>query len=150
MGLAGTRQAEARQAVVSQWHDGRVKLWLIRQLLALRVERPALFAQGDYAPLPVEGPQAGHVVAFIRRRGPDVMVVVVGRHFARLRASDTGDGLNPPRSAWGDTAIVLPGDLPAAMRSALTGDRYQPDNYRLPVGALVEELPIAVLLAVRD
>lgn len=57
MGLAHSEQplhACARE-LLKKWEDGRVKLYLIRKILALRARLPLLFQEGDYSPLVVEG-----------------------------------------------------------------------------------------------
>lgn len=70
--------------LATQWQDGRIKLALTQQLLALRRQYAELFASGGYEPLTVSGPQAGHVIAFARTRGRERLVVAIGRHFAPL------------------------------------------------------------------
>jgi (1->4)-alpha-D-glucan 1-alpha-D-glucosylmutase len=63
------------------------KLWLIRELLALRARRPAAFAGGAYTPLDA-GPDA---VAFAR--GDDVVVAMPVREGGL-------DGFAPPPGRW--------------------------------------------------
>jgi (1->4)-alpha-D-glucan 1-alpha-D-glucosylmutase len=75
-------------------YDAR-KQRLIANLLALRREESALFAQGDWAPLPVAGSRADHVLAFRRAYGGTVL-----RGAARLRADDFSGA-----AWWGDTRI---------------------------------------------
>jgi (1->4)-alpha-D-glucan 1-alpha-D-glucosylmutase len=48
---------------------GRAKLLLLRETLRFRRTHPDLFLRGEYLPLPVEGPDAPHVVALARRLG---------------------------------------------------------------------------------
>src|SRR5260221_8818853 len=47
------------------WPDGRIKLYLLRQLLALGPGIPPPFTAGDYRPLSLEGGQAEPVCAFL-------------------------------------------------------------------------------------
>ncbi len=64
------------------WADGRIKFALTRHLLRLRTELADVFTNGDYQPLEVSGPHAGHVIAFARRRGRDAAIIAVGKSFA--------------------------------------------------------------------
>ncbi|MCG6942333.1 MAG: malto-oligosyltrehalose synthase [Thiohalocapsa sp.] len=68
------------------WHaaDGSAKLHLIRQALRLRAEAPALFAAGDYLPLAVAGPLAGHLLAFARVHEGRAAVALAPRLLAPL------------------------------------------------------------------
>lgn len=66
------------------WRDGRIKLALTRDLLALRRDKPALFAQGDHVGLTVSGAHRDNAVAYVRCRGSEAVVVVALRHFAGL------------------------------------------------------------------
>ena len=124
--------------LASDWRDGRIKLKLMQSLLALRSRLPMLFAEGDYAPIAVEGRRAGHVLAFSRAHGVQKIVVVAG---LCLLSDDARDGLMPPRDWWGDTRIVL--DAEAGLRSA-----WALDDISSPFPSLVadhfERLPVSV------
>jgi (1->4)-alpha-D-glucan 1-alpha-D-glucosylmutase len=65
----------------SSWRDGRIKFHLMLKLLQLRRRHADLFAEGDYTPLEVTGPDAPHIVAFSRRYRARELVVIAGRHF---------------------------------------------------------------------
>ena len=54
--------------------DGRIKLHVIRQGLALRARRQALFSGSDYRPLAVRGARERHAIAFARTRGRSALV----------------------------------------------------------------------------
>jgi (1->4)-alpha-D-glucan 1-alpha-D-glucosylmutase len=64
--------------------DGRAKLHLIQRALQLRHQLPALFAQGEYTPLAVEGRHAERLCAFSRSLQGQTVVVVVPRLLAGL------------------------------------------------------------------
>ena len=86
--------------------DGRIKMYTTWRTLCLRQEQPALFQEGEYVPLAVEGAKADHVVAFARRRENSSVLVVVPHLVAGL--------LNnidvPPIGTriWEDTHISIP------------------------------------------
>ncbi|MBK5958793.1 malto-oligosyltrehalose synthase [Rhodoplanes elegans] len=127
-------------ALAASWTDGRIKLALTHRLLELRRALPAVFADGGYAPLPVEGPQAGHVLAFARTGRRDAVIVAVLRHVAPLTEGGRrwldADGL--------DAAVSLDGYTVKA--DALRPGGPVPSG-TVPAKALFGPLPVAVLRA---
>ncbi|MGY1680367.1 malto-oligosyltrehalose synthase [Geodermatophilus sp. SYSU D01176] len=107
---------------------GAAKLLVVSRVLRARREHPEWF--GGYAPVTATGLAADHLVAF--DRGGVVSVAT------RLPV-----GLSI--AGWGDTALQLP---TGAWRDLLTGGRFVSDAGGLPVAALLERLPVALL--VRD
>jgi len=69
-----------------RWREGWLKLWLLRQLLALRARCPELFRTGSYFPLAVDDAIRGHVVAYARRLDDAEIVVLVSRLARRMPA----------------------------------------------------------------
>jgi (1->4)-alpha-D-glucan 1-alpha-D-glucosylmutase len=108
--------------------DGRSKLWLIRQALALRARRAAdLAGAAAYRPLTPEGPAAEHVVAYQRGDG----VVSVTPRLTRRLAVDGG---------WRGTRLVLPS---GRWRDVLTGDEVAGPALVLEAG--LRRFPVALL-----
>jgi (1->4)-alpha-D-glucan 1-alpha-D-glucosylmutase len=70
--------------LAAAWRDGRIKLRLMRALLALRNAYSDLLLTGAYAPLEIIGTHAGRVIAFARQHKGEELVILVGRHFAPL------------------------------------------------------------------
>ena len=83
------------QTLVESPEDGRIKLHVIRTALAVRRDQPALFAAGDYIPLPVEGPAKEHLLAFARVSGA-------------LREAPSGETSAGPNGAGRAAVIVVP------------------------------------------
>ncbi len=96
---------------IADWRDGALKQHLISRTLDLRRRRPALFADGDYAPLKATGPAAQHVIAFARRH-KDEAVIVLGTRLPLGLSPHLDAPLVPPH-LWADTAIALPEPLHA-------------------------------------
>ena len=92
--------ASSTEDLVKTWRSGRIKQALIFQTLALRRNKPKLFADGSYEPLEVRGKFADHVIAFARRLGPDVAITVVPRIASTLLVRRE-IGFKP--DAWEDT-----------------------------------------------
>ena len=116
---------------------GAAKLHLVRAALRLRREHPELFgAAADYAPLPVSGAAAEHVVAFTRSTPSGSIAVVVPRLVLGLRQS----------GGWKDTAITLP---TGSWTDVFTGRRHggstaaEANAYLLK---LLRDFPVALLL----
>jgi (1->4)-alpha-D-glucan 1-alpha-D-glucosylmutase len=126
------------------WHDrfsGRVKLFITHKLLQLRQTKPELFLQGDYIPLPVDGPFSKHIMAFARHHGPDWVMVVVPLFAARLcRQQGVADVLEID---WQDTRVVLPDKAPTQWTSAWSSEKGE----SLLVKDLFGELPVCVAWA---
>jgi (1->4)-alpha-D-glucan 1-alpha-D-glucosylmutase len=115
------------EAIWAGRDEGLPKLWTIRQALATRHRRPALFGPaGHYAPLTVSGPRAAHAVAFTRGNG---VVTVAPRLVIGLQG------------AWADTTLALP---PGHWHNALSGDQY--DGGTVPLAALLARFPVALLV----
>ncbi|MBS0531816.1 MAG: malto-oligosyltrehalose synthase, partial [Proteobacteria bacterium] len=70
--------------LAENWSDGRIKLMWTHRLLELRQRHVAVFAEGNYTPLAVEGADREHVIAFARVHRGHAVVVAVLRHFAPL------------------------------------------------------------------
>ncbi|MEZ5788990.1 MAG: malto-oligosyltrehalose synthase [Xanthobacteraceae bacterium] len=122
--------------------DGHIKFALTRRLLALRGDRPDLFANGIYEPIEVEGAHARHVLAFARTLRRHAVIVVIARHLAPL----TDGGRRWPTEF----------DLHATLKL----DSFSiADNFLSPsatfsggpvrVGSVLGSLPVAVLRAGR-
>jgi (1->4)-alpha-D-glucan 1-alpha-D-glucosylmutase len=139
--LEGLERAEP-QVLLQHWRDGRLKMFAIHRLLQLRRERPAPFAEGNYASLTVQGTWADRVIAFERRVGEESLIVIVPRHTAAL-------GFPPVGEVWGDTTVTV--TVPEAggkYRDVFTGREWDGDV--LAVRGVLGELPFAVLVRGRD
>jgi (1->4)-alpha-D-glucan 1-alpha-D-glucosylmutase len=124
--------------LLETWSDGRIKLYLLHRLLGLRAARPALFASGDYHPLPVEGRFADRAVAFERTLGDQAIIVCA----ARLTGAVAASGERPVGERWGDTSI--PGDHLAGIER-LAGRTIAAEGGRVRLAELFATLPVAVV-----
>jgi (1->4)-alpha-D-glucan 1-alpha-D-glucosylmutase len=138
--LASFSAAPDWRALASTWPDGRVKLALMRELLALRHEFADLFAHGSYRALDVIGPHRREIIAFARLGERNAIVVVSGRLFGRA----TQEGRRWPLSEAWNASVLAEGF--SAMRNLLAAGKPLPGP-RLPVAELFDVLPIAVLQA---
>lgn len=125
--------------------DGRVKLWVLSRALRTRAAYPGCFGPaGGYEPVAVTGAWAGHLLAFARE-APDgaAAVVVAPRLPGAVMGAGAAGPVQPPLGArWGDTAVVLPGEV-SAWRDQLTGRRLPAG--RTAAATLLSDLPVALL-----
>jgi (1->4)-alpha-D-glucan 1-alpha-D-glucosylmutase len=122
----------------AEWRGGAVKLAMIARVLRVRREMPALFATGRYIPVEVEGPRAGHVVAFLRSDGRNRMLAAA----VRLPGALVGGMVTPiiPPAAWQGTRLVLP--VGTHGRELLTDREVGP---KIMPAALFSSLPVALV-----
>ncbi|HSL17031.1 MAG TPA: malto-oligosyltrehalose synthase [Methylomirabilota bacterium] len=102
------------------------KLWLVRQVLAVRRRRPEAFGPGGgYEPVASDGPRRDHLVGFVR--GGAVATLVT-----RLPVGLGG--------SWGDTTVSLP---EGTWRDLLTDAETAGGEVRAAV--LLDRFPVALL-----
>jgi (1->4)-alpha-D-glucan 1-alpha-D-glucosylmutase len=123
--------------LAEQWADGRIKLALTCRLLRLRHELPGLFRDGAYQPVEVSGPHRDHILAFLRSHRRDRVLVVAGRHFARM----TEAGSRWP-TGW-QAELQIDRKLRIGLRDALDSLGMLAD--RLDIAQLFKTLPVAIL-----
>jgi (1->4)-alpha-D-glucan 1-alpha-D-glucosylmutase len=121
------------QNLAQDWPSGRVKFAWTRYLLKMRNDLPEVFTSGVYEPLEVSGPHRDHMIAFARRHGNDAVISVVAKSFAPFSQA----GRIWPRPDVFDASIRLPGYSVQGLEQGTM----------LPVSALFENLPAAVLKA---
>ncbi|HEX6978209.1 MAG TPA: malto-oligosyltrehalose synthase [Alphaproteobacteria bacterium] len=130
--------------LLENWADGRIKLALIRRLLAIRQSQPQIFTYGTYIPIEVQGQAAAHTIAFARSHGDRMAVIVVGRLFARLwgEADMVFDGGH----RWAATEIAIDDVGGQCRHDAITGRAIDARNGRIAVSEVFAQLPVAVLV----
>jgi (1->4)-alpha-D-glucan 1-alpha-D-glucosylmutase len=118
--LGATTAADA----LAQADSGAPKLWLIRQVLADRRQRPDAYDGAPYVPVIAHGPKARHAVAYQRRD----TLVVVPRLVVGLGDDWDGTTIEVPDGDWRD---VITG-------AVIAGGTAQ-------IAALLAPFPVAVL-----
>ena len=136
-----TDSEEAVRNLIEHWHDGRIKLYLIRKAIRFRRDHADLFRDGDFVPLQSAGPYSRNVAAFIRRSGNGWALAAVPRWLSQVPAKSKG------RFNWEDTRIVLPSDSPAEWNDILTHTQFRSKNESgqqyLMVNDLFQKFPVA-------
>ncbi|MBB3018249.1 (1-_4)-alpha-D-glucan 1-alpha-D-glucosylmutase [Microvirga lupini] len=132
-------KGEPLTSLMSSWTDGRVKQRIISAVLRDRMQSPALYAEGEYQILKVQGEHADHLLSYSRRLGTDALAVVVPRLWAGLMKRDD---LSFDAASWGDTSIEL---ARGRWKNVITGDEILIDQDRTRVSGLMKEVPFAIL-----
>lgn len=137
--------------LLGSWKDGRVKLYLTHQALRFRQAHPELFSHGDYLPVDTVGSGQEHLCAFARRWEGHWALAVVPRLVTRLqmerlpRRADELPAMAFPlgKTAWGETAMVLPQDAPDRWHNVLIGERV--GGRVLYLHEVLKRFPVALL-----
>ncbi|HUZ10301.1 MAG TPA: malto-oligosyltrehalose synthase [Acidimicrobiales bacterium] len=140
--VTGARRLAAVRLLLRGWADGRLKLYLTRELLRLRRAEPDLFSRGRYVPLDTGGPLADRVVAFARRRGPEWVVAAVA--VRTVGVAGPGRFAVGPR-LWRGTSVRLPGGAASSFTDVLTGSEVSARRGSLPLDSVLGSLPVSVL-----
>lgn len=127
----------------ASFYDGRMKLFLIIQALAVRKTYIEVFEKGDYKPLQLAGTHAEHIMAFARSYRGRTVIAVVPVCLANLIAPD-----HEPlgKDVWTDTVLILPKSLQQSWREAIT-DREIADQPKLPIAKILQTFPVALLVS---
>jgi (1->4)-alpha-D-glucan 1-alpha-D-glucosylmutase len=129
--------------LLSEWRDGRLKMYMIWKTLRFRREHPDLFLQGDYVPLRTAGERAENVVAFARRLRNEYAVIIA----PRLAANITRPERWPTGAwAWRDTVVEFEEPGPDDWSNILTGERT---SQPLVLMQLLRKFPFALLYGTR-
>ncbi|WP_136475659.1 malto-oligosyltrehalose synthase [Pseudomonas sp. DG56-2] len=130
--------------LLQQWRGGQVKQALINQVLERRQQYQALFAQGRYLPLQVQGRHAEQVLAFARVSDEAQAIVVV----PRLACGLLGDTPIPliPAQNWDDTRLILPFALSPANCSGLFASSAVTASRELSLSVVLKEFPVNLLI----
>ena len=118
--VAGGDLTELVREFLDSSTDGRVKLFVLYQVLNYRKRKEAIFSRGDYLRLEATGPKQAHVCAFGRIWEEERIVVVVPRLVVSLM--DGKEQFPLGENVWGETVLLLPQDRPGqTYRDQLTG-----------------------------
>jgi (1->4)-alpha-D-glucan 1-alpha-D-glucosylmutase len=135
------------QQLCGNMHDGGIKMYVTHKALSVRNQMPAVFRDGDYTALKVQGAQADHVLAFTRSSGDRRLVVIVPRLCARLVREDSR--LPIGQGVWRDTAIQLPKWGSSVLHNVFTGENVliseRDHGCELEIASALNSFPVALL-----
>lgn len=128
-------------------HDGRIKLYITYQTLNFRRDHKALFVEGDYLELAVNGSKAEHICAFARKLNDEIALVIVPRLLVHL--TEEIEQLPVGKNIWQDTNIVLPFAKPdQKFRNIFTGkDVSVNTEQQILLADILAQFPLALMCA---
>jgi (1->4)-alpha-D-glucan 1-alpha-D-glucosylmutase len=135
--------ASAVARLLEGWPDGRLKLFVLRNLLHLRRGEGELLAFGAMAPIAVTGPLGDHLLAFARHYRGRWLLSVVPR-LLRRAGCEAQFALGP--AFWAETTLRLPAEAPQQFLDVLTGAPRNVNRSVLDAADVLSDLPVAVLL----
>jgi (1->4)-alpha-D-glucan 1-alpha-D-glucosylmutase len=122
--------------LLEHWRDGRLKLHLMAETLALRRREPELFMHGSYEALHGTGSQADRLCAFMRTGENSALVTAVGLYPSRGHRVD----------AWDDCTLTLPSEVaPQRWTELFSGRQLTLSQGSLLASDLFTDLPVALL-----
>ena len=134
--------------ILSNWRDGRIKLYITDRALDFRRANTHVYEEGDYLPLDVRGEKQSSVCSFARHRGGHWCITVAPRLTTQL-----GTVGRPPlgEKAWRDTSLCLPAEsAPQVWQNILTGERVKAEfasggEKILRLSQIMKRFPLALL-----
>jgi (1->4)-alpha-D-glucan 1-alpha-D-glucosylmutase len=122
--------------------DGRSKLWTTHRALAARAAMPEVFSRGEYVPLHASEEHAQHVIAFLRRREGQCLLVAVPRFACTLMKQRAE---LPLGNVWSDGVLIAEECAGMRMTHAFTGEEIVvPSDGRISLASLLGEFPVGL------
>jgi (1->4)-alpha-D-glucan 1-alpha-D-glucosylmutase len=128
------------QKLFSSFQDGRIKLFLIRQLLKFRRDYPQIFREGNYLPAEIKGKFRRNLFSFSRQYGKNWIITITPRFLTEL-INERELPLGKP--VWEDTRLTLPDgisnwwEIISSTSVPFTGEVFLGDLFRYFPGALL-------------
>lgn len=122
--------------------EGKVKLYLISQLLALRNKEPELFLKGTFVPLPVQGKFRNHIISFFRMYKENTILIVAPRFYTDLiKSGEYPQG----KKIWQDTTLELPISNQQKTLEWISQESIILNNHTR-IDKILQYFPVAVIL----
>lgn len=142
---ASLAQSTPNPELIAHWRDGRIKQQLLARVLQCRQREPALFSQGSYQPLTIQGARENQLIAFSREHQGRQLIVIAPRLVSDLLIDQQVPQV--PFDRWEDTRLLLPETIAGQRWHNLLDQRDQfEEQTTLSVGTLLAHFPVAVLI----
>jgi (1->4)-alpha-D-glucan 1-alpha-D-glucosylmutase len=126
-------------------NDGRIKMYTLYKMLALRNKHSEVLLRGQYIPVEVTGPKHHHLIAYIREHNGSRILVVASRFFTHLYEEHLSS------KYWIDTFLHLPTTVMSNQRlhdvlanRTIDIAQEQVNFDQLEVPKVLDRFPIAV------
>jgi (1->4)-alpha-D-glucan 1-alpha-D-glucosylmutase len=140
---ASTDLAALISDLQQQRQDGRIKLFLMMQVLAARSRYLDIFQQGSYIPIKTAGTYQDHIIAFARQHQNRVALTIVPRFLTALMPPDA---VPVGSDIWQDTKIEVPNGDQVNWVDAVTQTSIKGDSV-LMIGEMLQQFPGALLIS---
>ena len=144
----GQTPADSTDELFNNWHDGRIKMFVVCKALGFRSANPELFAHGDYIPLQAAGNKEENVFAFARRLKTTWAVILVPRLSTKL--VELGEW-PMGKDVWGTSALRLPRNAPQVWTNVFSNEELIAEESEgepcLYLRDTFRSVPIALLAA---
>ena len=139
---SGSKQLCAE--LLTNWSDGRIKMWVTNRILCLRREHPELFRESSYQPIAAIGEKAEHVIAYSRASRASSLIVVAPRFTRTLMENRIAP---PLADSWGNTDLPLETST-REYQDIFSGVSFSPTDERLQLREVLAQFPVAVLRSI--
>ncbi|MBF0502083.1 MAG: malto-oligosyltrehalose synthase [Candidatus Riflebacteria bacterium] len=127
--------------LLESMEDGRVKLFLIAQVLKARKDFDPLFRSGTYNPISISGEKAECALVFSRESEGTRAITIAPRFFTQLCSEKT---LPLGEPSWKNTYFPNP-NPGARWKNRITGETFPPAP-SLRLGEILNTFPVAFLV----
>jgi (1->4)-alpha-D-glucan 1-alpha-D-glucosylmutase len=124
--------------LIATKEDGKIKLFLIYQLLKARKEYTKIFKDGDYQPIEITGKYHNHLIAFKRNYEEQTIVAIAPRFLTEIIKPGQ---LPLGTEIWEDTSLKLSNKN---WHNAIDCQTIVGEN--LAVGEILQNFPVALLI----
>ncbi len=121
---------------IAHSRKGALKLFVTYRTLAHRNAHPAVYSEGDYLPIPIEGPFLSYI-----RRTEDHWVLIVVPLVNRQAAAAARENDLPAKMT-----VQLPAGAPVSWLHAFTGDTFIREGDELRLTNSQVKFPVALLI----
>lgn len=137
-------------SLLATLEDGRAKLLVTSSMLRFRRNHPALFTDGTYDLLPIQGETERHLCVVARSLKKERFIAIAPRFFSSLMTVRDAPYPEISEILWGQTRLCLPEDYPSApYHNIFTGETHFPlrqaDQDVLPVAQVLKSFPVTLL-----
>jgi (1->4)-alpha-D-glucan 1-alpha-D-glucosylmutase len=146
--IENVKDAKGAAVLLDSKEDGRIKLHVTARALDYRRENRALFEQGTYTPIEVEGKHAPNIIAYVRQHPGKAALTVAPRLLTRLAAGT--DLVDPVGDVWAGARLPVPFASPGdRLRNVFTGEKLTVEDPggapSLPLEHVLGAFPLALL-----
>lgn len=121
--------------------DGKIKMFITKELLNLKKENSLIYEKGNYIPLEVKGEYKNNIIAFTRSYMNKWIITIVPRFLTEVIKTEE---LPLGKNIWKDTYIEMPQNTKMKYIDAISKKEFETED-KLYIGDIFEICTGAVL-----